>query len=274
MQLFSAFRAGWLVAAYYVGAVQAATNATSGIMEVDLVFPRNETYALNGTFPIVFAIKNPELVPLLINTITFTVHEWEELENFAVADSFDLRWKNYSSDPLFVYHTFAGLDNEAVWWLTWDVTWASCTEESLSKRNITYDSYSTSLAFTTSNSGQAVNLVAGTASDDCPAISGVAVEVASTLDVPVGVDWENGDTCAVLAETTPSATPCEVKIDAATEASMAASIADNACRATAVVGCGSSGDDGESAGGRLAVGAVTLSTAALGALGFVLQSVV
>ncbi|KAF7514718.1 hypothetical protein G7054_g15063 [Neopestalotiopsis clavispora] len=266
MHFFSS-RVGWLVAAY-VGAVQAATNVTSGIMEVDLVFPRNETYALNSTFPIVFAINNPELVSLLSPRIYFTVNEWDNINNMPVGTTYDLRYENYSSDPLFAYHTFPGLDTETVWWLTWRVTWGNCTKEN-HKINTSYDKYSTSLTFTTSSSGQAVDLVAGTESDDCPAESGVALEVASTLDVSVGVNWEGfSDKCPVLADTTPTATPCEVKIDAATEASMAASLASDACLGTQVVGCG---DDDESAGGRLAVGGVALSAAVLVTLGFVLQ---
>ncbi|KAF3018153.1 hypothetical protein E8E14_009945 [Neopestalotiopsis sp. 37M] len=240
-------------------------------MEVDLVFPRNETYALNSTFPVVFAIKNPELASLLSPQFSFTINQWDNWNGTSIptySSKYDVRWKNYSSDPLFVYSTFPGLDIEAVWWLTWSVSWGNCTEERY-KLKTSYDEYSTSLTFTTSSSGQAIDLVAGTESDDCPAKSGVALEVASALDVSVGVNWEGfSDKCPVLADTTPMATPCEVKIDAATEASMAASLASDVCLGTQVVGCG---DDDESAGGRLAVGGVALSAAVLVTLGFVLH---
>ncbi|ETS86258.1 hypothetical protein PFICI_00086 [Pestalotiopsis fici W106-1] len=264
MMRFSSW-ASWLVTAY-VGIVLAATNITSGIMEVDLVFPRNETYAPTSSLPVVFAIKNPELLPLLSNSITFTAHAWENLERFPIAATYDLRWRNFSSsDPYFVYYTFAGFETEDVWWLTWSFGWTGCTEESLSHKKVNYSDYSTSLTFTTKTSGQAIDLVAGTESDNCPADSGVAIEVASTLDVPIGVNnWEGGDTCAVLADSTPAATPCEVKIDAVAASSIAASIAHNACRATQVVGC----DDDESVAARLAVGVVTILAAAFGSLGF------
>lgn len=271
MHFFSS-RAGWLVAAY-VGAVQAAINVTSGIMEVDLVFPRNETYALNSTFPIVFAIKNPELVSLLSPRFDLIIQRGDNrnssrIETWA-SNQYDVRWENYSIDPLFLYATYPGLDIEAVWWLTWSVQWGNCTEERY-RIKTSYDEYSNHLTFTTSSSGQAIDLVAGTESDGCPAKSGVALEVASMLNTSAFDNWEGFiDKCPVLADTSPTATPCEVKIDAATEASMAASLAHQICLKT--VGCD---DDDESAGGRLAVGGVALSAAVLGTLGFVLQSVV
>jgi hypothetical protein len=43
----------------------AATPALPSTLEIDLVFPRNETYAPAAMFPIVFALQNASLFPLL-----------------------------------------------------------------------------------------------------------------------------------------------------------------------------------------------------------------
>ncbi|THC87758.1 hypothetical protein EYZ11_012793 [Aspergillus tanneri] len=37
-----------------------AIVGASGVLEVDLVFPRNETYAPTDYFPVVFALQNAE----------------------------------------------------------------------------------------------------------------------------------------------------------------------------------------------------------------------
>ncbi|KAF1835103.1 hypothetical protein BDW02DRAFT_579077 [Decorospora gaudefroyi] len=49
----------------FLAACAGAVNAALGVMEVDLVFPRNETYAPTEIFPLIFAFQNSELAPLL-----------------------------------------------------------------------------------------------------------------------------------------------------------------------------------------------------------------
>lgn len=52
----------------------------STVAEVDLVFPRNETYKLSYPFPIIFAIQNPAIIyvpttflyPLIFGPIPYT----------------------------------------------------------------------------------------------------------------------------------------------------------------------------------------------------------
>ncbi|KAJ5219643.1 hypothetical protein N7468_008847 [Penicillium chermesinum] len=48
----------------------------SNILEVDLIFPRNETYAPAELFPIIFAIQNPERARYLTPELTY-VHGFE-----------------------------------------------------------------------------------------------------------------------------------------------------------------------------------------------------
>ncbi|KAM0253118.1 hypothetical protein ACHAQJ_007394 [Trichoderma viride] len=45
-----------------------------GIFEVDLLFPRNETYAPNPLMPVVFALQNPTLAS--VNGLIATI-DWE-----------------------------------------------------------------------------------------------------------------------------------------------------------------------------------------------------
>lgn len=77
------------------------------------------------------------------------------------------------------------------------------------RRETNDDDCASSLTITIHNSRQAVDLVARTESDDCPAHSAVAIAVASTLDVPIGVDWFGSDTCTMLPGSSLMATPCE-----------------------------------------------------------------
>lgn len=57
-----------------VGTAHAATRDISGVVEVDLLFPRNDTCAPAPHVPIVFAIQNTELAPLLNLWIGFEVY--------------------------------------------------------------------------------------------------------------------------------------------------------------------------------------------------------
>jgi hypothetical protein len=43
------------------GDATATTTLTPGIFEVDLLFPRNETYTPQALMPVVFAMQNPTL---------------------------------------------------------------------------------------------------------------------------------------------------------------------------------------------------------------------
>ncbi|KFZ06234.1 hypothetical protein V501_07602 [Pseudogymnoascus sp. VKM F-4519 (FW-2642)] len=235
---FSLARESWFLVAC-IGAIVNLNAAAASVLEVDLVFPRNETYAPTTWFPVVFAFQNAERARLLNPHISYTIRNWDDmLGNDGASFSHDLRLANWSShDPYFVYNYFHDVfAKEGSWWLTWHVTWESCNEVPFSaglSRDMIRNSSSWSVLFTTKNSAQEIDLVAVTNNKTCPAELGVVINVTdTTMTVPFGVDWSGGDTCAVVASSTPTPTanPCQVKIDSVVVASMSASLAATLCR--------------------------------------------
>ncbi|OBT58601.1 hypothetical protein VE04_01704 [Pseudogymnoascus sp. 24MN13] len=213
---FSLARESWFLVAC-IGAIVNLNAAAASVLEVDLVFPRNETYAPTTWFPVVFAFQNAERARLLNPHISYTIRNWNNmLGNDGASFSHDLRLANWSShDPYF----------------------ESCNEVAFSaglSRDMTRNSSSWSALFTTDNSAPEIDLVAVTNTKTCPAAElGVAINVTdTTMAVPFGVDWSGGDICAVVASSTPTPTanPCQVKVDSVVVASMSASLAATLCR--------------------------------------------
>ena len=211
-------------------------NAAS-VVEVDLVFPRNETYAPTDWFPVVFAFQNAERARYLNPRVSYTIRSWDSMPaNSSVTWSHDLKRENWSShEPYFAYTHFDNFRNEGRWWLTWTVSWQSCDEDSFPNilgRGMIDNSSSWSVLFTTEESAQPVDLVAATTDKACPEELGVAINVTDeTMQVPGWADWNGGDTCAVVASSTPMPVPdpCRVQVNSAVSASMSASLTASMC---------------------------------------------
>ncbi|KAF2711897.1 hypothetical protein K504DRAFT_489677 [Pleomassaria siparia CBS 279.74] len=250
-----------------VTAIGVAASKSSGVVEVDLVFPRNETYTPTPFFPVVFAVQNSELAPALNPRIVFTIMNWNDKRRTPLTQTYDLRWANFSSsDPYFEYSALSRFKVESSWLLTWTVQWNGCTEDSLSRgrRPFTGNYSENSIFFTTRNSTQEVDLIAATNEKDCAGDTGVTMNVTSTLDVPVSIDWYGGETCAVVPSPAPTSDPCRIKIDSAIASSISSSMTASWCRASLPtdppISCPS-----KSAGQRLAIGRVACLAAAFGA---------
>ena len=72
-------RASWLLAACMGTIINA-----SDILEVDLLFPRNETYAPTNRFPVVFAFQNSKRARYLNPQISYIL--WNERERHVFRD--------------------------------------------------------------------------------------------------------------------------------------------------------------------------------------------
>ncbi|KAA8652420.1 hypothetical protein EYZ11_012836 [Aspergillus tanneri] len=268
-------RASWLLSAC-MGAMVSA----SSVLEMDLVFPRNETYAPTELFPIIFAFQNAERAKYLNPHISYTIRNWDN-RNDTITRSYDLRWTNWSShDPYFAYTYFSDFSTEGRWKLDWSLTWESCDEyafsNSLPRASMIYNSTSWGIFFTIQNAAPKVDLVTATANKTCPGEHGVAIKVTDkTMEVPLWVDWPGGDstnnTCAVVASSTPMPIPdpCRVDIDSAIAASMSASLTATLCKG--VNPPADCPEDDENAAQQLAVFGVSLLLAAFGALSFFLM---
>ncbi|KAH6855748.1 hypothetical protein B0I37DRAFT_365628 [Chaetomium sp. MPI-CAGE-AT-0009] len=249
-----------------LGVVVEATGG--GVLEVDLIFPRNETYAPTDSFPIVFAFQNPELAWYLNTDISYTIRNWSYFLGDNVMSGHDLRWTNWSThDPYFVANFF---DEPFAVEGQWRLTWADPDDPRIIANFSRW-----SVDFTISNGGQPVDLVAATADDEkCPVELGAAIRVTGETKAvgEFGV-WSGGDTCAVLdiSSPTPTPNPCAVKIDSATAASISASWTARVCDSLGVfLGPDKCPPPPESASQQLAVAGLASLAVAFGAFGFLL----
>jgi hypothetical protein len=250
-------------------------DAAAGVLEVDLVFPRNDTYAPTSLFPVIIAFQNARLVPFLNPKLSLEIANVDDNYQTGVSSLYDMRWANFSSsEPYYELRVFSEFNKEGRWRLAWQVSWDSCTEDSLGiflGKNIIRNESRHSTRFTIKNSAQNVDLVAATTDRNCSENEGVAISIATTLPVPEGVEWDGGRTCASLSPTTPAPTPCQVKFDSAAASSMSSSITASHCKATQTPGSSCSpGSNVKNAAQQLASGAAAGLAAVFVALGYLL----
>jgi hypothetical protein len=257
-----------LLFAAWAGAVSAAL----GVMEVDLVFPRNETYAPTKIFPVIIAIQNPELAPFLNPTLSVDLTNLET--QAGISAFYDLRWTNFSgSSPFHQLKVFSNFNEEGSWRLNWEVSWDSCTESSLEFAGTGIATNRTSHAtwFAIKNAAHEIDLVDATANRVCKDEEAVAINVAATLEVPDHITWKDygGKTCASMASTTPAPTPCQVKFDSAAASNISASMTSLYCEKTRVPGSSCPTDDKSSAE-RLVGGGIAGLVTVFGILGYMM----
>ncbi|KAH0426128.1 hypothetical protein CcaCcLH18_10538 [Colletotrichum camelliae] len=254
-----------------IGVVAVAGSDASGIVEVDLVFPRNDTYAPAPIFPIIFAFQKPSIALFLNPIILVTVWDRGNMTNSVLTTSYDLKGANLSSsDPYLAHRGLTRFNKEGTWMLTWTVNWDSCTRDALespsNSRPIVSNTTDNSVTFTTRGSSQEVDLVSSTNNKDCGANQGLNFNVTDTLKVPSRVDWSGGETCAVVALSAPKPDPCRVKIDSAAASSIFAAATAQICEGISPsISCPSEDGD-ENAGQRLVVGGIVCLAAGLGAI--------
>ncbi|KAL7916963.1 hypothetical protein ACQKWADRAFT_317683 [Trichoderma austrokoningii] len=161
-----------------------------GVFEVDLLFPRNETYAPNPLMPVVFALQNPTLAS--VNGLIATVY-WE-FDPYLISRSI-----NTIAYP------------EGFWTFAWSLRFFNCTETVEGQpqaRNGFTTLNAKPTVFTISKSGQATDLTAATSADKCNAAESFAFNVTA---------W--GYQCGMLGPS-PTADPCAAKIDSAAASSI------------------------------------------------------
>jgi hypothetical protein len=126
-------------------------GASLGVVEVNLIFPRNETYAPTAHLPIIFAFENSHLAPFLnplihieaqlVQNANGSTPQWAPPESIYLDQ---LRWANFTNnDTYFAYPTYQRnqitFATEGIWLVTWTFDWANCTEHSLANNIITHD---------------------------------------------------------------------------------------------------------------------------------------
>ncbi|KAL4805425.1 hypothetical protein BDV18DRAFT_161080 [Aspergillus unguis] len=212
-----------LVWALLVALWASAVKADIGRTEIDLLFPRNDTYALMPLMPVVFAVQNPPLAEQLYARLKWGVNplhnanastEYRDEDKLVDVPSNDTTYYAYSAvagrlntkgnEPYGLhdeYGVFQGFHRG--------------TYEPVHR-----------LYFTTDDNGRQPDLVAITGGDDCDNTQAIAFDIEDRLKVPGPLTVDGVTSCALLAEPTPTPTPspCQASIVSEVASSISASI--------------------------------------------------
>ncbi|KAM3467141.1 hypothetical protein MY5147_008874 [Beauveria neobassiana] len=138
-------RASAFVAAAFAPAVLAATSANvslPAVVEFDLLFPRNETYALGSTFPFIFAMQNAELVSYMGSSGPLVLVRVSREDDYSATLAAFRPHLNYSrsndntksGNENGVYFVYADMRSailsNGTWVIGWDVTMPNCSRDS------------------------------------------------------------------------------------------------------------------------------------------------
>jgi hypothetical protein len=225
------------------GTAQAVTGKPSGVVEVDLLFPRNETYAPTEYMLLVFAFQNPELSPLIGPSLSYTLFDMKDDDPYD-NDSrdlnryffgIDLRWANFSSSNGSTYYRHLpalvpGLMTEGSYVFTWTLYWANCTEGSWG--GDPRGKSSTQSVYFTIRSGAQNSLDIGSISDSCPdEKQGFAFNVTYTHQVSSVEErhWNGSSTCGEVASSIPKPDPCRAKVTPSAASSISAALVISMC---------------------------------------------
>lgn len=259
--------AGFLLAC--TGTVQAA----SGTVEIDLVFPHNDTYAPAHVFPVAFAFQHSELASYLQPRAIFRILRYGDNYKAIANGDFDMSFVNLSSsDPYIEYgESLETLNSEGTWLLEWELSTSNCS--SSGDLSPTTNTTRDQMVFTTKKGAKAPDLTAATSEGMCSAALSHTFKITDTRDS--GEPFENGKACPVLAEVTPAPTPCSAKINASAASSISSYLTNRACARPTVARdwCPAPKKDDGPPGlvvPSLAVGGVALLAAAIGGLGFLM----
>ncbi|KAI0844732.1 hypothetical protein F5Y00DRAFT_187992 [Daldinia vernicosa] len=213
-------------------------------LEVDIIYPRNGTFAPTVLTPIVFAIRNPQLAePLDINFSWDIYKESQPLGDGPFSSgSKDLRWVDFSniSDPYFVYTYSKMLDVEDSWWIRWELAWGNCSKipSTIDSVEISFGRRNNVIEFTTKNGAKQLDLASVNTPDDdtCGNVTDtrVAFNVTGVLDTPRPDKYDDRETCAVLAPPSNATAPpptrtCGAEVGASAASSISAAITSRAC---------------------------------------------
>lgn len=232
----------------------AGATGPSGIAQVDLIFPRNETYTPTSLMPVVFSVRSPELVNLLYPTLQYAVTRVGSNDTTTKLRDLPIRRLDSNDSLSYLYEGVASVAAvEGEFELSWAFRWVNCSR---SIDGSDYDNQDTAydqngfhrrtywphqkLFFRTSKDGKKADLASISQDKNCNEMQGFAFQVKDNLEVPLGRLSADGVTsCALLASPTPTTKPfCEQIIKPEAVSSISASLTKVECRSTApVVSC-------------------------------------
>ena len=187
-----------------------AAHANS-VVEFDLIFPRNETYAPGPLLPVVFVTQNASMAASLNFTIVWEIHPLSNPTKFSAQGGVLLSKDQLTTggEPFFTVTLAPGFNGtEEKWLLRWQVLFSNCSGSApntkATRNNETRYHY-----FSTKPGAQAPSLLQGPGTT-CVNSTGVVLNVAEKL--PFG----SNDSCLALASPPiGAANPCAVTVDKA-----------------------------------------------------------
>ena len=195
----------------------------AALVEVDLVFPRNDTYR-PGSIPILFAIQNSALAVPLTMRVAWEVWDVVPAEDGGnltrvVSESRGLLCDELGqSDPFFITPSAAAqltVDREAEWVILWSVIVQNCSVTN-NDTQLGQFGQPQHLLFTTKKNAQQPDVLQNT--DICASSPGVTFNVTNTLPIEASLNHGRGS-CNVLAPgPPPAANVCAIAIGPAVAA--------------------------------------------------------
>ncbi|OAA53188.1 hypothetical protein ISF_08920 [Cordyceps fumosorosea ARSEF 2679] len=256
--------------AAFAPAALAATSANvslPAVVEFDLIFPRNETYALSPTFPFIFAMQNAELVSYMGSTgpnVQVRVRREDDysatLTNFRphlnYSKSNDDTKSGNENGVYFVYEDMrSAILSNGTWVIAWDVTMPNCSRDPKGSSEInggvTGNSQPRYTTFTISADGKQPDFETPKdqggecfhSQDEDRTSAGFNITDILSLEGQYGKarDFLSGmDNCLVTANDTslPKTNPCAAKVDSDSASSMSAALLATACsKPTSLASC-------------------------------------
>ncbi|EGX87985.1 hypothetical protein CCM_09121 [Cordyceps militaris CM01] len=263
-------RASPFVAAALTPAALATTSANvslPAVVEFDLVFPRNETYALSPIFPFIFAMQNAELVSnmgssgpnVLVRVRREDVHSRGLTDFFPhlnYSKSNDNTKTGIENGVYFVYGDLRSvISSYGKWMILWDVMMPNCSWDpdgySGINGGLTGNSQPRYTSFTISADGKQPDFETPKdqggecfqSQDEDFTSSGFNITDILSLEGHYANPprfFSGMDNCLVTANDTslPKTNPCGAKVDSDSASSMSAALLATAClRSTPLVSC-------------------------------------
>lgn len=201
-------------------------------VELNGVFPRNETYSPAPVFPFVFAVQNLAAARPTTSMYIDWVFVKLGIERLG-SGIIRLDLADLSSDPYFATLWTGRLNSSesaGVYMLAWEFRFTNCTTQA---QNWPVEAKALfveggSVIFTIEEGGRTPDLVAD--GDTCPATN-VTVGITGMMSVPFPkITSNNGrDVCGVIADTPPPANPCAARINSEVASSISAELTASAC---------------------------------------------
>lgn len=262
----------WLWAVVTLVPIITMADDMTGTTEIDVIFPRNGTFAPMPLMPVVFAIRNQPVASLLHPQISYTIHKLDPSGNvtYKPTDDYDVRLS--SSDSPYLW--YKGEPNRFLepgrWVLQWGFRYDNCSKTDDPKYqekaygpwpiervyrgfHVKTTRVASVVIFTIEQGAEAPDLRTLSGPDRCNDADAQAYSVDEVLDIPSELDMADATKCGKFPEgPPPTPSPCLVTVDAEAAASISAAITSTECgSATPAVSCPIE-EDG--VGGRPSVG--------------------